>query len=454
MSAPPPAAAADRLWLPYAPMQGGPPPVEAVATEGVRIELADGRRVIDGVSSWWTACHGYNHPHILGAVADQLARMPHVMFGGLVHAPAARLAGRLSALLGRGLDRVFFCDSGSVAVEVALKMAVQHWRNLGVRGRDRFVCFRGSYHGDTLGAMSVSDPDEGMHRLLGGYVPAQTALDLPVGAAALAGFDAALARLRGETAAVILEPLVQAAGGMRFHPPETVAGIARSCARHDMLLILDEVATGFARTGSMFAFEQAGIAPDILCLSKALTGGVTGLAAAVANRRVFAAFDDEAPEKALMHGPTFMANPLGCAAANASLDLFEREPRLAQAAAIEARLAAELAPCREMEGVVDVRAMGAVGVVQLARLDDPAGLARRFLEEGVWVRPLGDVVYLMPPLVIAEKELSALTAAVRKVVGEVTRRRAPRPRRAPGAGVRRARPRRSRRPDRGTGDAS
>ncbi len=417
----------DHLWFPYTPMAGTPPPFEAVTTEGVRIRLADGTELIDGIASWWTACHGYNHPHILAAMAAQLERMPHVMFGGLAHEPAMRLARRLAVLLGHGLDRVFFSDSGSVAVEVALKMAIRYWRNLGVAGRDRFVCFRWGYHGDTLGAMSVGDPDDGMHRLLGGYVPRQIVRDLPVGARALAEFDAMLARRRDEVAAVILEPLVQAAGNMKFHGPETVAGIARACARNDVLLILDEVATGFGRTGTMFAFEAAETAPDIICLSKALTGGATGLAATIANARVFSAFESEDPDRALMHGPSYMANPLGCAAANASLDLYEREPRLAQVAAIEAQLTDELAPCRGLPSVLDVRVRGAVGVVQLERIDDLAGLRRRFVAEGVWIRPLGDVVYLMPPLIVDAPDLARLTGAIRTVLGEVTRQAGRRP---------------------------
>ena len=314
---------------------------------------------------------------------------------------------------------MFFSDSGSVSVEIALKMAIQYWRNAGVEGRDRFVCFRGAYHGDTLGAMAVCDPEDGMHRLLGNYVPSQIMLDLPIGSAAVEDLDNAIARHAGEIAAVVIEPLVQAACGMRFHPPETLAAVADVCRRYDQVLILDEVATGFGRTGTMFAFEQAEISPDIVCLSKALTGGTMGLAATVASDRVFAAFDSEDPNRALMHGPTFMANPLGCAAANASLDLFEREPRLEQAAQIEARLRESLEPCRSMPGVVDVRVLGAVGVVELDRIEDLAGMRMRFVEEGVWIRPLGNVVYLMPPLVIAPDELDLLAAAIRRVVVEL-----------------------------------
>ena len=398
-------------------MRGVPPPLEAAGTEGARIRLADGRELVDGIASWWTACHGYNHPHILDAMEAQLRRMPHVMFGGMVHEPAMRLARRLAALLGSGLDHVFFSDSGSVSVEIALKMAIQYWRNRGIEGRGRFVCFRGAYHGDTLGAMAVCDPEDGMHRLLGGYVSPQIVLDLPHGRAAAGAFESAIARHASEIAAVVVEPLLQAAGGMRVHAPETLATIAGVCRRHGLLLVLDEVATGFGRTGTMFAFEQAGVAPDIVCLSKALTGGTMGLAATVANRLVFSAFDSADPKRALMHGPTFMANPLGCAAANASLDLFEREPRLEQARHIESRLRDSLDPCRAMPRVVDVRVLGAVGVVELDRIDDLAGMRMRFVDEGAWIRPLGNVVYLTPPLVVTDDELDLLTGAVRRVVG-------------------------------------
>ena len=407
------------LWFPYTPMKGLPPPLQAVGTQGTRILLADGRELIDGIASWWTACHGYNHPHIVAAMEAQLGAMPHVMFGGMVHEPAMRLARRLAGLLGQDLNHVFFSDSGSVSVEIGLKMAIQYWRNSGVEGRDRFVCFRGAYHGDTLGAMSVCDPEDGMHRLLGNYVPSQIVLDLPLGRAGLEAFERAVARHAGEIAAVVIEPLVQAAGGMRFHPPETLAAVADVCREHGQLLILDEIATGFGRTGTMFAFGQAEISPDIVCLSKALTGGTMGLAATVANERVYSAFDSEDPKRALMHGPTFMANPLGCAAANASLDLFEREPRLEQARGIEAHLRESLEPCRAMPRVVDVRVLGAVGVVELDRIDDLAGMRMRFVNEGVWIRPLENVVYLMPPLVVPPEELDILAGAIRRVVGEL-----------------------------------
>jgi adenosylmethionine-8-amino-7-oxononanoate aminotransferase len=392
------------LWRPYTPMKGAAPPLPVVATEGSRIRLADGRELIDGISSWWTACHGYNHPHIAAAIEDQLRRMPHVMFGGLTHEPAARLASRLAALLPAGLDHVFLCDSGSVAVEVALKMAAQFWINRGTP-RTRFVCFKNAYHGDTMGAMSVSDAESGMHSPLASYLPRQTMLDLA-------------SRSFAGAAAVILEPLVQCAGGMRMHAPETVAAIAAACREHDTLFIADEIATGFGRTGTMFACEQAGVAPDIVCVGKALTGGALGLAAAVANERVFEAFRSDDPAHALMHGPSYMANPLACAAANASLDLFETEPRLEQVAAIEAHLKEALAPCRTLPGVVDVRVKGAIGAVQVERLRDLQWLKDRFVAEGVWLRPFGDVVYVMPPFVIAPDELARLTDVLVRVLKE------------------------------------
>jgi adenosylmethionine-8-amino-7-oxononanoate aminotransferase len=405
------------LWRPYTQMRTASAPLEAVRTEGAHIHLADGRVLLDGVASWWTACHGYNHPHIAAAVAEQLAQMPHVMFGGFTHAPAQRLAARLAALLPGDLNHVFFSDSGSVAVEVALKMAVQLWLNRGVAGRTKILSFRDGYHGDTLGAMSVCDPTEGMHARFGAWLPPQLFADLPRTPAQAAALDALLAAHSDELAAVILEPLVQGAGGMRFHTPETLALVAEIVRRHGLPLIADEVFTGFGRTGTMFACEQAGVVPDIICLSKALTGGTMALAATVATTEVFEAFLSDDPAFALMHGPTFMANPLACAAANASLDLFETEPRLAQVAHLAERLEEGLSPCRSLAGVVDVRVMGGVGVVQLAQQPDREALKRAFLERGVWVRPFGDVVYLTPAFILGEDDISRLTRALAEVVG-------------------------------------
>lgn len=400
------------LWRPYAQMKTAAAPLEAVATEGVRIHLADGRRLVDGVASWWTACHGYNHPHLVAAIEAQLHAMPHVMFGGLTHAPADRLARRLAALLPGDLDHVFFSDSGSVAVEVALKMAIQFWINRGVAGRTRFVAFRDGYHGDTLGAMSVTDPDEGMHRLFRGIAPAQFVVPLPRTRAERSDFDRFLAAERASIAAVIVEPLVQMAGGMRFHDAEDLAAIHAAAARHDILFIADEIATGFGRAGTLFACEAASIVPDIICIGKALTGGAIGHAATVATARVFDAFLDDDPAKALMHGPTYMANPLACAAANASLDLFETEPRLDQVAHIAAQMTTALAACRFRPGVVDVRVKGAIGVVQMDRLIDAPAARAHAVARGAWIRPLRDVIYLTPPLVIGADDLARLTDAV------------------------------------------
>lgn len=410
------------IWLPYTQMKTAALPLPVVATRGTRLRLADGRELIDGIASWWTACHGYNHPHIVAALCRQLEIMPHVMFGGLNHEPALTLARRLSALLPDGLTRVFFCDSGSVAVEVALKMALQYWINQGIRGRTRFVAFRHAYHGDTLGAMSVCDPIDSMHALFRGHLPEQIVVDLPRTSADLEGFEALLARRRDEIAGVIVEPLVQGAGGMKFHAAETLATIRAIAARHGVLFIADEVFTGFGRTGQMFACAEAGIVPDIVCIGKALTGGAIGLAAAVASERVFAAFLSDDPAKALMHGPTYMANPLACAAANASLDLFEREPRLERVAAIEAHLKEALEPCRRLPGVADVRAKGAIGVVELATMRDLDWLKRRFVEAGVWLRPFGNIVYTTPPFVIEPQDLVRITDAMVTVLTEWSRR--------------------------------
>jgi adenosylmethionine-8-amino-7-oxononanoate aminotransferase len=400
------------IWLPYAQMKTATPPLPVVRSHGSRLELADGRSLIDGVASWWTACHGYNHPHIAQAVRAQLDAMPHVMFGGLTHEPALTLARRLAGMLGPGLDRVFYTDSGSVAVEVAMKMALQFWLNQGERGRSRFLAFRGGYHGDTFGTMAVCDPDEGMHSLYRGMLAEHDIVDLPRSDAELAALEAHLEVHASRLAGILVEPLVQGAGGMLLHDPEVLRRLRRLADRHGLLLIFDEIFTGFGRTGTMFAFEQAGIRPDIVTLSKALTGGTLPLAATVASSRVFEAFWSDDPSHALMHGPTFMGNALACAAANASLDLFETEPRLAQAQAISARLVVGLEPCRELPWVRDVRVLGAIGVVELDGIADREGLKRRLVDAGVWVRPFGNVVYLTPALTIAEDELASLMRAV------------------------------------------
>src|SRR3984885_14646431 len=412
----------DHVWLPYAQMKTASPPLAVKTTHGSRIVLADGRELVDGIASWWTACHGYNHPHIRAAVESQLALMPHVMFGGLVHEPALILARRLAMLAQDSqtcdLDRVFFSDSGSVAVEVALKMAVQYWRNRGIRGRNRIVAFTGGYHGDTTGAMAVSDPEGSFHVAFRGLLPEQIIVDLPVDEATTAAFEAALAHRADEVAAIIVEPLVQGANGMRFHNAGVLKTLRAIADRYEILLIFDEIFTGFGRTGAMFAFQEAGVVPDILTLSKALTGGTLPLAATIARRNVFEAFWSDDPASALMHGPTFMANPLACAAANASLDLFARKPRIDQVAKIAAALRAGLEPCRKHHGVKDVRVKGAIGAVELEGTADVNALRQRFIAKGVFIRPFGNIVYLTPAFTIGDDDLARLTGAICRVVAE------------------------------------
>src|SRR5262245_14173975 len=408
-------AGLDHIWLPYTQMKTARLPLPVVRTEGCRIVLADGRTLIDGIASWWTACHGYNHPHIRAAVEQQLAVMPHVMFGGLAHEQALTLARRLAALLPGDLDRVFFSDSGSVAVEVAMKMAVQYWINRGIRGRRWFVAFKGGYHGDTTGAMAVSD-DVGMHGIFRGLLPEHLVVDLPTDDARAVTLSRLLESRADEIAGIIVEPMAQGAGGMLFHDAIVLQKLRRLADRYELLLIFDEIFTGFGRTGTMFACEQAGVVPDIITVGKALTGGTLPLAATVARRKVFDAFWSDDPRHALMHGPTFMANALACAAANASLDLFEREPRLVQVQEIAAALAKGLEPCRGIAGVKDVRVRGAIGVVELERIAELDALRMRFVEEDVFVRPFGNVVYLTPSFTIAPDELTTLMDAIAKVI--------------------------------------
>jgi adenosylmethionine-8-amino-7-oxononanoate aminotransferase len=396
------------------------PPLPVLRTHGSRIVLADGRELIDGIASWWTACHGYNHPHIKQAVERQLGEMPHVMFGGLVHEQALTLARRLSAMLPGDLHRVFFSDSGSVAVEVALKMATQYWINRGQRSRRQFVAFKGGYHGDTSGAMAVSDAEDGMHALFAGLLPHHHLIDLPDTDERAAALDALLAQRAGDIAGIIVEPLVQGAGGMKFNDAHVLKQLRAAADTYGVLLIFDEIFTGFGRTGTMFACEAAGVTPDIITLSKALTGGTMGLAATVAAGSVFDAFWSDDPKKALMHGPSYMANAMACAAANASLDLFETEPRLAQVATLSATLTQGLEPCRTLPGVKDVRVLGAIGVVEMERIGDLDALRARFVDAGVFVRPFGNVIYLTPAFTIPADEIDVLTSAVVKVVREIS----------------------------------
>ena len=404
------------IWLPYSQMKHADPPLPVVATEGTRIHLADGRVLIDGIASWWTACHGYNHPHLRTALEQQAARLPHVMFAGLSHEPAMVLATRLARMLPGDLDRVFFTESGSVAVEVAMKMAIQYWLNRGQRGRAKLLSFTGGYHGDTIATMAVCDPDEGMHALFTGLLPDHHVRPLPRDADSLADLERFLDRQGDEIAAILVEPLVQGAGGMIFHDADVLRRLRTLADRHGILLIFDEIFTGFGRTGTMFACQAAGVVPDIITLSKALTGGTLPLSATVARAHVFDAFWSDDPMAALMHGPTYMGNALACAVANASLDLFDSQPRMAQVAAINGWLRAGLAPCQGLPGVQDIRTLGAIGVVQMDRINDLRALKRLLVAEGVWIRPFRDILYLAPAFTATEEDVMRLTGAITRVL--------------------------------------
>lgn len=400
------------VWRPYTQMKTAPLPLVVSRTEGSRIFLDDGRCLIDGIASWWTACHGYNHPAIRSAVAAQLDRMPHVMLGGFIHRPVLELAERLAGLLPGALNHCFFSESGSVAVEVAMKMARQSWINRGQKHKQQFLSFRHGYHGDTFAAMSVCDPDEGMHVLFSGSLADQLVVDLPRTEAEHAAFAELLKRESHGLAGLIVEPLVQCAGGMKFHEPETLQRVVAAAKAHGLIVIFDEIATGFGRTGPLFAADAAGVEPDIITLSKALTGGTMPLAVTVASAELFDTFWSDDTGKALMHGPTYCGNPLACAAANASLELFRTEPWREQVADLEAAMAAGLAACDELPGVAEVRVRGAIGVVELAGPVDLDGLRMQFVDRGVWIRPLGNVVYLMPALNIPHTDLNTLIAAI------------------------------------------
>ncbi|GAA3062622.1 adenosylmethionine--8-amino-7-oxononanoate transaminase [Actinokineospora globicatena] len=402
------------VWHPYGPMPGTQQPLVVESADGVRLRLADGRELVDGMSSWWAAIHGYRNPVLDAAVTDQLGRMSHVMFGGLTHEPAVRLAARLVEITPEPLRHVFLCDSGSVGVEVAIKMALQHWRSLGDTRKTKLLTWRGGYHGDTFNPMSVCDPDGGMHSLWSGVLPVQVFADEPP-----AAFDhdyvAHLAELiethADDLAAVIVEPVVQGAGGMRFHDPRYLHVLRELTLANDVLLIFDEIATGFGRTGELFAADHAGISPDILCLGKALTGGYLSMAATLCTARVADGISQgEVP--VLAHGPTFMGNPLASAVALASIDLLLSGDWRGTVERIEAELTHGLAPARDLPGVRDVRVLGAIGVVQLDKPVDMAAATGAAVAAGVWLRPFRDLVYTMPPYVSTTEDIAAITAGV------------------------------------------
>lgn len=410
---------AHTVWLPYAQMQTALDPLEVITGKGSVLTLADGRQLVDAVASWWTACHGYNHPHLIEAIQTQAQQIAHVMLGGLIHPQTQRLAERLVQSLPNGLSHVLYSESGSVAIEIAMKVALQYWRHQKENQRKHFIHFEYGYHGDTFYTMSVCCPNEGMHRLFKDLLAPQYCHPLPTTDHLLESFEKFVQTHAPSVAGLLIEPLVQGAGGMKMHDAATLRAICEIAKRHHVLVIFDEIFTGFGRTGSLFALEQANVTPDIICLSKALTGGTVPLAATITQDFIYQAFLSDDPAKSLMHGTTFMGNPLACAAANASLDLFESMPRLSQVADIAGFLEATLRPACEIKGVKEVRVKGAIGVIQLARsLSTSEGnwLKQAFIAQGVWCRPFGDIVYTTPALTIDQDALAHITHAMIKQV--------------------------------------
>ena len=410
------------IWHPYSAMNSELPVYPVESASGVRLKLTDGRELIDGMASWWCVIHGYNHPEMNAALEQQLHKMSHVMFAGLTHEPAIELTRQLIDITPEPLQTVFFSDSGSVAVEVAMKMAIQYWHAKGQSQRQRFIALRSGYHGDTFGAMSVCDPVTGMHSLFKDILPTQVFVaqprcrfGQPCDQEDIAPLEQALREHADHTAALIMEPIVQGAGGMWFYSAEYLQKARELCDRYGVLLILDEIATGFGRTGKLFACEHADIAPDIMCVGKALTGGYLTLAATLTTDHVAATIDQGEPG-VFMHGPTFMANPLACTAASTSIRLLLNSDWQQNISRIQSGLETGLAPCRELKQVKEVRVLGAIGVVEMQQAVNMKTIVPAFVDAGVWVRPFGKLVYLMPPFIINDDDLNTLTAAVVNVV--------------------------------------
>ena len=406
-------------WLPYTQMQWEQIPLPVKSAEGCKIILENGQQLIDGTSSWWSSCFGYKHPQLVEAITNQAQQLSHVMFAGLANKPAFTLASRLCKLT--DLDKCFFSDSGSTAVEVAMKMAVQYWLNQDITSKakftkTKFISFNNSYHGDTMGAMSLADPNKGMHNIFKNYMPYQINVKLPDDEYSLNEFDDLLSGLNKEIAAVIIEPLMQGAGGMKFHSPDILEQIYKITKKNNLLFIADEIATGFGRTGYMFACQEAGITPDIMCLGKALTGGMLTLSATLATTEVYQKFHDQELTKCLMHGPTYMGNALACSCANTVLDIFEQDNILEKIEKIESFFNQDLPRFTQLDIVKEIRVKGAVGVIELQRDDIFFELRQDLVEHGVWLRPFGNIIYFTPPFIISKQELKQLTDSVFKVL--------------------------------------